>query len=283
MNRTIVSFSTAALVLLSIIWSSWYTIDQGERGVVLRNGAIVSVSEPGLHFKIPLIDSVKKISIQTFKGTFEKLAMYSKDQQTAFVQLSINYRIQPGAVDKVYTQYGGREGVFDRVISPKVFEKTKNVFGQFNAVNAIQDRARLNTEMQLAVQNAVTASGAFVEAVQVENVDFSDEYEKSIEARMQAEVEVAKLTQQLEQDKVRAEQARVTAAGQADAVRTNARAKADAVQMQGEAEAMAIRAKGDALRANPELVSLIAAERWNGALPTTMIPGGSVPFLSVGK
>jgi hypothetical protein len=32
---------------------------------------------------------------------------------------------------------------------------------------------------------------------------------------------------------------------------------------------------------NPNLVALVPAERWNGVLPTTMVPGSAVPFVSV--
>ena len=41
------------------------------------------------------------------------------------------------------------------------------------------------------------------------------------------------------------------------------------------------RAKGAALRDNPALVALIQAEKWDGKLPATMVPGSSVPFLNV--
>jgi hypothetical protein len=37
----------AGLVLLSIVFGSWYTIDQTQRGVLLRNGAFVEVVQPG--------------------------------------------------------------------------------------------------------------------------------------------------------------------------------------------------------------------------------------------
>ena len=39
--------------------------------------------------------------------------------------------------------------------------------------------------------------------------------------------------------------------------------------------------RGKALGNNPNLVTLVQAERWNGVLPTTMVPGSSVPFVSV--
>ena len=35
------------------------------------------------------------------------------------------------------------------------------------------------------------------------------------------------------------------------------------------------------LGTNPNLVTLVQAERWNGVLPTTMVPGSAVPFVSV--
>ena len=48
-----------------------------------------------------------------------------------------------------------------------------------------------------------------------------------------------------------------------------------------QAEAGAIQARGDALRNNPSLPTLVAAEKWNGVLPPTMVPGNSVPFVNV--
>jgi hypothetical protein len=49
----------------------------------------------------------------------------------------------------------------------------------------------------------------------------------------------------------------------------------------GNAEAEAINARGRALRDNPTLIELVSAERWNGVLPTTMVPGAAVPFVNV--
>ena len=69
----------------------------------------------------------------------------------------------------------------------------------------------------------------------------------------------------------------------ADAEVIQAKADAEKVRLAGEAEAAAIRAKGEALKENRQLVDLTAAEKWNGVLPTTMTPSGSVPFVKVGQ
>ena len=72
-----------ALIALSVLMSSWYTVDEGERMVILRNGAAIDTAEPGLHFKIPVIDRAVPISVQTLKVEFGEMASYSKDQQPA--------------------------------------------------------------------------------------------------------------------------------------------------------------------------------------------------------
>jgi uncharacterized membrane protein YqiK len=64
---------------------------------------------------------------------------------------------------------------------------------------------------------------------------------------------------------------------------TAAKAEADAIRLKGEAEASALQAKANALRENPSYVALTAAEKWDGKLPTTMVPGSAVPFVNVAR
>jgi regulator of protease activity HflC (stomatin/prohibitin superfamily) len=279
------------LVLLSFVLGSWYTIDEGERGVILRYGAVAGVAQPGLGFKIPMIDSIVRVSVQSKAAIYNQMEAYSRDQQPATMNLSVNYRIPPDRVEEVYANYGGEDGLLSRLVERRVFEESKTVFGKFNAVTAIQERSRLNQEIAEAIQNSVRGP-VVVDSVQIENIDFSDAYEQSIEQRMLSEVEVQRLRQNAEREKVQAEitvtqakaQAdarRAEAEAQADAVRLQAEAESEAIRLRGEAEATAIKARGDALRDNPGLVSLTQAERWNGQLPSTMLPNSSIPMLNL--
>lgn len=271
-----------AIIILGPIFvgGSFYTIDQGERGVILRNGAVVGTAEPGLSFKLPVIDKVVKISIQNRSQVYDKVNTYSRDQQPAEITLSVSYHLPPDQVTKIYGEYGSEDGVVNRLIDRRVYEQVKNVFGQFNAVTAIQERARLNAETEAAIRKSVQGP-VIIDSVQIENIDFSDAYEQSIENRMLAEVEVQKIRQNAEREKVQAQITVTQANARADAVRAEAQASADAVRLAGNAEADAIRAKGAALRDNPTLISLTAAEKWNGQLPGTMVPGSALPFIGV--
>lgn len=270
------------LVALTVLGGSWYTVGEGYRGVALRNGAVVGTAEPGLGFKMPVIDSVVDISVQSNARLFEGVLAYSKDQQTADLTISVNYRLPPDQVETIYAEYGGEEGVISRLLDRQVPQAVKNVFGQYNAVTAIQDRARLVADVQNALMAQVKGP-IIIESVQIENIDFSSAYEQSIEARMLAEVEVQKVRQNAEREKVTAEITVIQAQAEADAQLARATAEAEATRIRGEAEASAIKAKAEALKDNAGLIALIQAEKWNGALPTTMIPDSTVPFMDVVK
>lgn len=270
------------LVALTVVGGSWYTVGEGYRGVALRNGAVIGTSEPGLGFKMPIIDSVVDISVQSQAQLYENILAYSRDQQTAGLSLSVNYRFPADQVETIYREYGGESGVISRLLDRQVLEEVKNIFGKFNASTAIQERERLAAEVQMAIQKAVIGP-IIVESVQIENIDFSDAYENSIEARMLAEVEVQKVRQNAEREKVTAEITVIQAQAEADAQLARATAEAEATRIRGEAEASAIKAKAEALKDNAGLIALIQAEKWNGALPTTMIPDSTVPFMDVVK
>jgi regulator of protease activity HflC (stomatin/prohibitin superfamily) len=165
------------------------------------------------------------------------------------------------------------------LIAPRVAKVVKNVFGSYTASRAIQERPKLNNDVMSAFQAELDKYPVLITGFQLEDVKFSPAYEKSVEDRMLAQVEVQKIQQNAEREKVNAQIKVIQANATADAVRAEAKAQADAKTMQGVAEATAIQAKGDALAKNPGLVSLITAEKWSGTLPTTMIPGGAVPFI----
>jgi regulator of protease activity HflC (stomatin/prohibitin superfamily) len=170
------------------------------------------------------------------------------------------------------------------LIARKAPQEVKTVFGQFTAISAVQERARFNQEVGDAVRGAIDLNAPIaIDSVQIENIDYSEAYEQSVEARMLAEVEVQKRQQELDQEKIAAQIAVTKAQGEADSQLAKAQANAEATRIQGEATADAIRARGAALRDNPTLVALTQAERWDGVLPRMMVPAGSVPILSFGN
>ncbi|WFS01207.1 prohibitin family protein [Rhizobium tumorigenes] len=279
--KFIASVAVIALVGLPVILGSWYTIDQGERGVITRFGAVVGTADPGLGFKTPFVTVVTRFPVQTQIIKIEDTEAYSQDQQPAHMQLSVNYSITPSQVVDVYSQFGSAEGLADRLIRPRIQQQVKNVFGHYTAATAISQRDKLNTDIRQALSDSVKGP-VMIEGVQLENIKFSKPYEEAIEARMTAEVEVQKSAQKAQNEKQLAQITVTKAQADADSQLALATAQAKAITLRGEADANAIRAKGEALRDNPALIQYQAiGNGWDGKLPTSMTPGGALPFIGV--
>lgn len=274
------------LLLIMIAMGSWFQVDQGDRGVVLRNGKLVRVAEPGLDFKVPFIDSVHTLSVRDHTIVFggkgsAPLEAYSYDQQPASLRVSVTYQVPGEKIAALYSEYQTLANLESRVIERRTYDVIKNVFGNFSAQRAIQERQKLGIEANDALRKAFADAPMTLVSVQIEEVGFSKAYEDSIEQRMLAQVQIETTRQQKETATVKAEIQVVQAKAAADAQRQQFTAEADGIKLRGEAEADAIRAKAQALAANTNLVNLNAIDKWDGKLPQTQVPGSALPFIGI--
>ncbi|WPE19931.1 prohibitin family protein [Shinella zoogloeoides] len=274
--------TVVVLFVLSLLGGSFYTVDEGERAVVVSQGKISAISGPGFHWKLPFVDDAHSISVRTQAIEFADEPVYTADRQTANVSFSVNYSAiaTDNEIRTIYREFQTLEGLESRILKRQVREQIKNVFGTFTADTAIRERGRLNNEVSAAIIKL--GEGLIkVEGVNIENINFSDAVEAAAEQRAQAEMLVQTEKQKLEREKVLAQVAVTQAQAAADSQLATAKANAEAVRLNGEAEAAAIKAKSDALAQSPNLVELTKAEKWNGQLPTTFVPGSAVPFLNI--
>lgn len=263
----LVPLALIAIIGITVIFGSWFVVDQGYRGIKLRFGEVVGTYEPGLGFKMPLVHSVVDVEVRTQRFDAQTMG-YSKDIQNATYSVSLNYHLDPAMVTQIYSQLGtDYEG---RLLGPTFFRVLKEQTGKFTAAEIVNQRDRLGAAISEAMSEEMQGSGINIEQVQITNVDFSDEFEKSIEARMQAEVEVQRQAQILERQKIEAETTKV-----------NADANAYKITVEADANADAIRKQSEALRVSPQYVEWVKAQRWDGKLPVTMLPNGATPLIDL--
>lgn len=281
-------FGIAALFGLTVLLGSYYTVNAHEVVVLTRNGAVVGTEGAGLHFKTPFIESVVfyQTSNQTWTngtGDNSQMEAYTKDLQPANLRVTINYQIDPTLAQDFYTHFGNGDAFETSILQPTVYSAVKIIVGQYDSSTAISNRAAMVDKMKEQIQKSLPTKDVMITAFQLENISFSDDFVKAVEDRMRQEIQVQQRAQVLQQEVINANIVRTKAQGQADAVVMQAKADAQQVELMGDAQAKAIKARAEALGANPGLVALTMAEKWNGNLPTTMVPGGALPFLSLGQ
>lgn len=279
---SIITLIGGGFLALTIFFGSWYQVSEGYRGVLLQNGAIISEEpiQPGLNFKLPIVQDVDYIDVQAKKVVFEALSTGSSDLQQAVVRVSVNYRITEGDVIDVRRSYTTEANLVDRALYPKVYESVKQVFSQYKAEDTIRKREELTTAIYDDLVNAVTGP-ILVESIQIEDIQLSADFMANIEDKANQTLIVQTLAQMEQQAIVRARTKVVEAEAEADAQLALAQGVAKGIEVKGIAEANAITARGQALKQNPDVVALVQAEKWNGVLPTTMVPNSTVPFIDV--
>lgn len=233
---------------LIFLFSSFYIIQPGERGIAVTLGKVPSTfSREGLSFKTPFVSNLVRMNIQ--QQTQElKTQAFSSDLQTVTLTLKILYRIPEASVIQIYQQYAGNP--FDSLIAPRVQEALKEVTATESAEGIAKKRETVKVKT-LELSRKKIGEILFVEDVVIENLDLSTDLEKAIEQKMVQEQETAKARFMKDKAAVEAETAVIKADG----------------------EARAIHKRGEAIRLNPGVVDLMIAEKWNGVSPLVVGEG----------
>ena len=262
-----------------IVWSSWYITPEGSVDVVKRFSKASYVAEPGLNFKVPLIDTTTTIEVRTIKNS-ETMQASTSEQMPITVSTSLNWTVKKSEVLNLFRDYGSLEQFESRVIDPRFRAIVKETTAKFKAEDTIGKRDEVTNKVRDALIESCKDLPIEISTVNIENIILPDNYLKSIETKQTnknlADAEVFKLQQQ----NLEAQRAVNTATAEADSIRVKAIAEAEAIKLKGDAEAHAIEAKAKALGSNSNIVELTKAQQWNGVLPTTSLSSQSPVLFS---
>ncbi|AZI14824.1 protease modulator HflC [Avibacterium paragallinarum] len=185
------------LIAILVIYSSLVVVNEGSRGIMLRFGKVhrdaenkVVVYEPGLHFKIPFIDSMKVLDarIRTLDGAPDRFVTVEK--KDLLVDSYVKWRISD--FGRFFTATGGgdytqasnllRRKVNDRLRSEVGSRTIKDIVSGTRGELMVGARKALNTG-----QDSTSELGIEVVDVRVKQINLPDEVSSSIYQRMRAE------------------------------------------------------------------------------------------------
>ena len=82
-------------LLLWLVYDMTYTIDQQERGIVLRFGKYVTLLPPGLNFRLPYpVEEVIIINVGQVRSLTHKSVMLTQDENIVDVEVAVQWRIK---------------------------------------------------------------------------------------------------------------------------------------------------------------------------------------------
>jgi prohibitin 2 len=256
------------LIAASIIFSSFTTIPAGQRGVVIRFSAVTGkILDEGLQLKLPFVDSVVKMSVQTQKYEVDA-ASASKDLQDVSTTIALNYHLDPGQAAEVYRTLGTE--FIDRIAAPAIQETVKQVTARYNAEDLILRRDEVKNDITTTLSTRLLERGIITEAVSITEFKFSSTFTAAIEAKVAAEQAVFEARNKLERIKVEAQQAEEQAKGEANARIAKANGEAEYIRIVTDAQVAANEAVQGSL--TPEVLQYILLDRLGEDIKVMIIP-----------
>lgn len=237
-NKKIAQISTISLcvsfICTFLIPSSFHQVEAGQVAVMKSLGKIVGTRMPGTYFDFCLTSkyiyfdtTVQKLDINTNS--------YSSDAQTMNIQMTVQYRIDPSKAENILTEYSNMSSLAQR-IEKVADDNVKSILSKYTAMKIIETRSMISPEVEQTIKKAVgNRYYVQVTAVNLTNIDFTDEFEKAVEdkvvAEQQKEAAITKAEQELEVAKLTA-QAKIEAArGDAESQKIIASASAEAMAL----------------------------------------------------
>jgi prohibitin 2 len=263
-----------------VIATSVKIVDAGNRGVLLRFGAVDtsrSLSE-GLHFVVPVRDNVVQMEVRTQK-IVEDAASASGDLQEVTTQVALNYHIDPDNAQLVYKGLG--LDYANRIIVPAIQESVKQVTARYNAEELITQRESVKTEIEQQIRARLAPYNIIVEAISITEFQFSQEFVEAIEAKVAAQQRALQAQNELRRIEIEAQQAEARAVGaqQANIASAEGIRQANVLQAQGEAQAITI--IDEQLRNSSSYLEWLKSQSWDGQLPLVVGGSGVTPFIDI--
>lgn len=224
----------AFIALLLLIGSfGLVEIHPGRVGVVISLGVVQDEElPPGIHYVMPLINSVTEFDTRVRAVRIEGYTAASREQQDLFLNMTLNYHVIPTEASVIVSTIG--TDFEAKIVMPRLLDIPKSVTDDYPTTTVLNSRDEIREKAVALLSAALEPYGLVVDTINLENFSYSEQYNAAIEERAKAEQAVQTERQNLEQARVRAEQAKVEAEGRANALIEQARGEAEANRLLAE-------------------------------------------------
>lgn len=244
-----------------ILIASITTVPTGYVGVKTRFGQVQDdVIQEGFNLKAPFIESIVKIDCRTQKYEIATEASSKDLQKISNLKVVVNYNVDKNNANNLYKEVG--KDYQTVLIEPAILESIKQGISQYTAEETITKRSEVADIILNLLKNKLENKGVTVTALNITDLNFSEEFDRAVEQKQIVEQETQKAQYELEKAKVENEKKI-----------ENAKADAEVMKQQNE------QITDNYLKLKEIENKQKAIDKWNGQLPTTT--SDAIPFINV--
>lgn len=274
----------AVVLALGASTTRFAQIDEGTRGIIVTQGAVESVQEPGLFFRaFAPFTRIEIVNVRRQSRQIEQ-NVASSDKQLYDITIQVDYsrKTAPDALQAMY----GRLGVSDEQLNTQldgfISEALKSASTQFTLDQALTDRGGFSQRIRQYLtsspgenqQAPVDQLYVNLEAVKVIDISVGEQYAKLLEEKANLEVQIE--TEEKRRQQIEAEQANnlFRAEQEAKVALTTEKGRTAAALEAASRESQVRTVQGQSFRQNPELLRLRERE-----LMVEMMKNGNIWFI----
>ena len=235
------SVGIAVFFVLFVFLSSVFTIGQGQQGIVLRLGRLVQdpdtgktrILRPGLHMKLPFIESVRFLDTRLQTVDIKSSRIVTKEKKDVMVDYYVKWRIHDLA--RYYKSTGGNELKAQTLLEQQLNTLLRAEFGRrtiSDLVSSVRDDV-MESLRQKAEQQA-SELGIHVVDVRIKGIELPENTSNAIYQRMRADMQKI------------ANRHRADGNAEAEAIQAGADAQVTILLAKARSAGKMLRAKGDA-------------------------------------
>lgn len=180
----IIAAIVLVVVLLIIIANGVRIINQYERGVVFRLGKVRGgVKQPGLRLLIPIVDQMRKVSMQIVTLPIESQKIITKDNVSIDVSAVAYYQVTDPIKAVVEIQ---------NVVSAtyQIAQTTvRNIVGQSSLDEVLSETTAINAKIKDVLESSTEKWGILVSTVEVKDIQLPDTMQRAMAKQAEAERE----------------------------------------------------------------------------------------------
>lgn len=250
MTQNKILVGLGALLLLGMMCV--FTVSETERAIKFRLGEIVKFDyEPGLHFKLPFINNVKKFDSRIQTMTSKPEGFLTSEKKNVIVDSFVKWRI--GDVTTFYTVVAGDIDQANLILDPIIKDAFRSEFGKRNIKQLVStDRRTVRDILIKNTKSLAAEKGMDIIDIQVMRIDLPPEVSSSVFRRMEAERE--RVAREFRSQGAEAAE-KIRADADRQRVVTLANAFKDAERLRGEGDAKSAEIYAGAYGADPEFFS----------------------------
>ncbi len=278
MNKKFFIIIVLIVIISAVLTTSLFTVDETEQVIVTQLGKFVrEVKQPGLHFKIPLVQAVHRFEARVLEYDAAAAKIITDDKKHLVIDNYARWKIINPLkfYQTVGNEFGAQSRLDDIVFSEMREELARHSLTEIVSVN----RQEIMHKVAEQCDQKAADYGIQVIDVRIKRADLPQEVTHSVYARMKAERQriAKKYRSEGEEEAVK-----ITAQTDKEKTILLAESYRQAEKLKGEGDAEALKIYAQAYEKDPEFYSFIRTlEAYGKSLSqgtTIVLPGDSEFF-----